>query len=153
MFDLDEIAQALQDQDADYFDSRVVLDPATGRTVLWTSDGGIDGETPADPEDLGLIPIEPLPSWVWYRDMVDFAAALSDERAGRALERAIEGRGAFRRFGDVLHRDHPELVSVFLALRDARAARRAVQWLLDNKVIDGPAAERMLAEHPDPAIP
>jgi hypothetical protein len=51
-----------------------------------------------------LVSIEPLPSYVWYRDMADFAEGITDERAGRRLARAIDGKGAFRRFRN----EHPD---------------------------------------------
>ena len=85
--------------------------------------------------------------------MADFAEGLTDERAGRRLERAIQGKGAFRRFKDQLHDEFPDLLSAWRAFRDARATRRAVQWLADNSLIDDEAADRFLTGHPDPALP
>ncbi|SCG44594.1 hypothetical protein [Micromonospora inositola] len=35
-----------------------------------------------------------LPSYVWYRDMADFAPTISDAAIGRRLARAIHGNGA-----------------------------------------------------------
>jgi Uncharacterised protein family (UPF0158) len=121
--------------------------------VFWTADTGIDGQTPVDLDDLDLVCIDPLPSWVWYQDMADFAEAVTDERAGRRLARAIQGRGAFRRFKDELHEDHPDLLPAWYVFRDARARRRAVRWLADNSLIDDESAERFLASHPDPDLP
>ncbi|HSK25893.1 MAG TPA: hypothetical protein VK894_03180 [Jiangellales bacterium] len=100
--DLDEIATALADQDA--YEHRWLVDPRTGQLAFWTSDSGIDGGTPVDLDELDLIPIDPLPSYVWYQDLADFVERISDDRAGRRLARAIQGRGAFRRFRD----DHPD---------------------------------------------
>jgi hypothetical protein len=40
-----------------------------------------------------------------------------------------------------------------VAFRDARARRRAVQWLADNSLIEDQAAERFLTGHPDPDLP
>ena len=97
--------------------------------------------------------IDPLPSWVWYQDMADFAEAITDERAGRRLARAIQGKGAFRRFRDELHDEHPELLPAWYAFRDVRANRRAVEWLADNSLIDDDDASRFLAGHPDPDLP
>ncbi len=77
----------------------------------------------------------------------------SDERTGRRLARAIQGRGAFRRFKDELHEEHPDLVPAWYAFRDARARRRAVKWLADNSLIDDEAADWFLADHPDPGPP
>jgi hypothetical protein len=79
--DLDEIATALADQ-TDY-EHQWLIDPRTGEIAFWTSDMGIDGRTPVDLDDLDLICIEPLPSFVWYQDMAGFAEMISDERVGR----------------------------------------------------------------------
>ena len=149
--DLDEIANALADQ-TDY-EHRWLINPQTGEIVFWTADTGIDGQTPVDLDELDLICIDPLPSWIWYQDMADFGEAITDERAGRRLARAIQGRGAFRRFKDELHEEHPGLLPAWYAFRDVRASRRAVQWLADNSLIDDEAANRFLAGHPDPDLP
>jgi hypothetical protein len=68
-FDLEEIGNALADQ-TDY-EHRWLIDPRTGETAFWTADTGIDGKTPVDLDDLDLVCIHPLPSWVWYQDMAD----------------------------------------------------------------------------------
>jgi hypothetical protein len=149
--DLDEIATALEDQSS--YDHRWLVHPETGEVAFWTSDGGIDGTTPVDLDDLDLTVIEPLPSYVWYEDMADFAERISDEQAGRRLARAIRGQGAFRRFKDELHEEYPHLLSAWYAFRDARAKRRAIDWLVDNSLIDDDAAARYLAGHPEPDIP
>lgn len=96
-------------------------------------------------------------------DLADIAEALADQtdyehhwlinpETGE-LERAIQGRGAFRRFKDELHEEHPGLLPAWHAFRDARATRRAVEWLADNSLIDDQEAERFLAGHPDPELP
>jgi hypothetical protein len=149
--DVEEIATALADQ-TDY-EHRWLLDPRTGQVAFWTSDTGIDGENPVEIEELDLIPIDPLPSYVWYQDMADFVEGMSDDAAGRRLARALQGRGAFRRFKNQLHEHHPELVSSWHALRDIRAQRRAVEALLHRALIDDDAAEHFAADHPDPALP
>ncbi|WDQ00773.1 UPF0158 family protein [Micromonospora chalcea] len=149
--DLEEIAAALQDQSA--YEYRWLIDPASGEIRMWTADGGIDGKTPVDLNELDLVPIEALSPSVWHRDMVDFAQRVSDEQAGRRLLRAVQGRGAFRRFRDELHDEYPHLLTVWHAFRQARAARRAIDWLLDRCLIDDAAASRCRTEHPDPDVP
>jgi hypothetical protein len=149
--DVDEIATALSDQ-TDY-EHRWLIDPRTGKVEFWTADTGIDGENPVDLEDLDLVPIDPLPSHVWYQDMADFAEGISDATAGRRLARAIQGRGAFRRFKDELYEEYPELVSVWHSFRDARSKCRAVEWLLDEGLLDEEAAQGFLTGHPDPDLP
>jgi Uncharacterised protein family (UPF0158) len=149
--DLEEIAAALADQ-TDY-EHRWLINPQTGQVVLWTSDTGIDGQAPVDVDDLDLIGIDPLPSYVWYQDMADFAERASDDKARRRLARAIEGKGAFRRFKDVLHQEHPHLLPAWHAFHETRGQRRAVDWLVDNSLIDDDAATRFLNNHPDPDVP
>ncbi|MGW5666441.1 hypothetical protein [Micromonospora sp. NPDC003776] len=89
--DLEEIATTLEDQ-TDY-EHRWLINPQTGEIAVWTTDGGIDGRTPVDLEDLDLVGIDPLPFYVWYQDMADFAEGISDAAAGRRLARAIRGKG------------------------------------------------------------
>ena len=149
--DLDELAMALADQDG--FEHHWLIDPDNGQISLWTQDGGIDGEHPVDLDEVSLIGIHPLPSYVWYQDMADFAERISDERAGRRLARAIRGKGAFRRFKDELYEEYPQLLPAWYALRDARAQRRAVEWLADNDIVDATQAHKFLSEHPDPDLP
>jgi Uncharacterised protein family (UPF0158) len=149
--DLDEIATALADQ-TDY-EHRWLINPQTGEMVFWTSETGIDGQNAVDLDELDLVGIDPLPSYVWYRDMADFAEGISDERAGRRLARAIDGRGAFRRFKDELHEEYPHLLPAWHAFRDIRAKRRAVEWLVDNSLVEDESANRFLTEYPDPELP
>jgi hypothetical protein len=148
--DLEQIAIALEDQ-TDY-EHRWLINPRSGEIVFWTADGGIDGDTPVDLDELDLLCIDPLPSYVWYQDMADFAEGISDERAGRTLARAIQGKGAFRRFKDRLQQDYPHLLPAWYAFRAARAEGRAVEWLVDNSLIDDTALQ-FLADHPDPGLP
>ena len=149
--DLEEIASALSDQN-DY-EHHWLINPDTGEIAVWTADTGIDGQTPIELDELDLVVIDPMPSWVWYQDMADFADGITDERAGRRLAGAIQGKGAFRRFKDELHEEFPDLLPVWYAFRAARARRRAVQWLADNSLIGDDAADRFLVGHPDLALP
>ena len=149
--DVEEIATALADQ-TDY-EHRWLIDPRTGEVVFWTSDTGIDGENPVEIEELDLIVIDPLPSYVWYQDMVDFAEGISDRTAGQGLSASLQGKGAFRRFRTQLYEHHPELISVWQAMRDARACLRAVRWLVEQGLIGEGAAQRFTSDHPEPGLP
>ena len=148
---LADIADALADQGN--YEHVWLINPQTGEIAFWTAETGIDGQTPVDLDDLDLVGINPLPPWVWYQDMADFADTITDERAGRRLTRAIQGKGAFRRFKDELQEEYPELLSAWYEFRDVRAERRAVQWLADNSLIEDDAARRFLDDHPDPSLP
>jgi len=149
--DVEEIATAPSDQ-TDY-DHRWLIDPRTGQVVYWASDTGIDGENPVEIDELDLILIDPLPSYVWYQDMADFADGISDRAAGRRLSKSLQGKGAFRRFKNQVYELHPELISAWHALRDARARLRAVEWLVDQGLIDEGAVQRFAADHPHPDLP
>lgn len=101
--DLEEIATALADR-PDY-EHRWLINPQTGEVVFWTSDTGIDGQTPVDLDELDLISIDPLPSYISCLDMADFAGQITDEKAGRSLAHVIQGRG------DEQHAWHPHLIA------------------------------------------
>jgi predicted nucleotidyltransferase len=147
--DLDELAQALDDHSANSFGHSWWFDPATGDVRLH---GGDDDEESLDDLDAaGLVLIESLPSAVGYSDMEDFIELVPDRRARDLLERAIEGRGAFRRFKDVLL-EFPELRLEWFAFRDARARRHAIGWLLDEGLITEEAARASRSRHADPPV-
>jgi len=149
--DVEEIADALADQ-TDY-EHRWLIDPRTGEVVFWTSDTGVDGRNPVEIDELDLIAIDPVASRVWHQDMVDFADGISDSAARRRLRESLQGRGAFRRFKREVYEHHPKLISAWHALRDIRAQRRAVEWLLDQGLIDDRAAQQFADDHPDPGLP
>ena len=85
--------------------------------------------------------------------MADFSNGVSDEHAQRLLGRAIQGKGAFRRFKDELHQHHPDLVPAWHAFRDARAERRAVEWLLDQGLVESDGTHHFLSDRRDPVLP
>ncbi len=60
--------------------------------------------------------------------MEDFIDALDDEDLAERLAIAISGRGAFRRFKDVLGR-HPGELEAWYAFSDDRQSGRARAWL------------------------
>lgn len=143
--DLEMLAEALEDHSPD---ASWWIDPNTGEVLFWT-DAAPEGPHPAE---RGYRRVEPLDSSESYRDMADFIGRLRDRRARDLLGRAIEGRGAFRRFKDTLH-ELPEVRSAWFAFHDARMARRAVDWLREEGLVHDASAETAIAAHPDPALP
>lgn len=142
--DLDELCSALDDRSPD---TRWFLNTADGRII--PSFDGMD-----EPEDLDAPvwrEIDPDGSGVGYRDMAEFVSGVHHRRAAELLDRAIAGRGAFRRFKDTLV-EFPELRDAWFRFRDARARRRALAWLADAGVVERVAAEKAMARHPDPAV-
>ena len=141
--DLDALAEALEDH-SDFI--HWFIDPATGEVLAWSD----DMDEPS-PEDAGARYVEPVPSAEAYEDMQDFVARGPQRRAADLLARAIEGRGAFRRFKDTLF-EFPELREAWFRFHDARMRRRAVEWLRDAGLVDGAAAETALAGLADPPV-
>ena len=150
--DLEEIVVALDNRDDE---SRILMSKVTGELTFWTEYGGIDGQNPVDLDELDpdLVSIEPLPSSAGYRDMADFTGAVTDDQVRERLERALDGKGAFRRFGDELFQRQEQLVPAWRAFRDVRGLRRAVDWLADEGLITEDEADRFREKHPDPDVP
>jgi predicted nucleotidyltransferase len=114
----------------------------------WLDDDDLAG----DPQERGLVWVDPVPSGEAYRDLVDFVARVRDPRAHDLLERAIAGRGAFRRFKDTLF-EFPKLREAWFVFHDRRMECRAIDWLLDQGLIDQAAEEAALAARPDADSP
>jgi len=74
------------------------------------------------------IPVPKADSHEGYADMEDFIATVRDRRLQDRLWDAIRGRGAFRRFKDVLL-DHPRERERWFAFSDARRRERVLEWL------------------------
>ena len=76
-----------------------------------------------------------------YRDMEAFIETVHDRRLQYRLWDAINGRGAFRRFKDVLA-DHPGERERWFAFKDERMRRRVLEWLESEEIeaIDRPGA-------------
>src|SRR6266508_6497279 len=104
------------------------------------------------PWERGLVRIDTIPSREAYGDMEVFIGRVRDPRARDLLERAIAGRGAFRRFKDTLL-DFQELREVWFAFHDARMERRVIEWLADQGLLERSLAEREALSREDPQLP
>ena len=142
--DLDELCAALDDRTAG---ATWWIDPATGRIRSHLADVG--GPSTDELTGAGWRRIRRTESYESYRDMAEFVAAVHHRRAADLLDRAISGRGAFRRFKDTLF-EFPELRDQWFRFRNARARRRALRWLASEGLVDPVEAERLSARHPDP---
>jgi predicted nucleotidyltransferase len=145
--DLRELADALEDH-SDWHSWW--LDPHSGTVELWSDDAVEDeGDHPLD---RGWIGIEPIESQQAYADMVEFIDAVVDPRARDLLTRAVEGRGAFRRFKDTLI-EFPDLRETWFGFHAVRMEHRAIEWLLSEGLVDEIEAKRAIAERPDTELP
>ena len=131
--DLDELSSWLASSPVD---GGGRLDVETGE--IWSAEAegfdvgeglGLGEDEPADFEDPDRWPwIDWVGSGVAYRDMVDFAATVTDPVLADRLDVALDGRGAFGRFKDVLDRDPDELTRWHVFSGDRRRGR-ARAWL------------------------
>ena len=62
-----------------------------------------------------------------YRDMERFIGTVEDAHLRERLWNAIRGRGAFRRFKDLLAR-HPQVEEAWFDFKDARLQKRVANW-------------------------
>ena len=82
-----------------------------------------------------------------YQDMVEFIGTVNDRHLQELLSVAIEGRGAFRRFKDVLARNRDEQERWYES-RNARLRQRIMDWLAEEGI--EPVFE---PEPPPPELP
>lgn len=126
--DLDELCNAMEDHS---FENDYYLDLETGE-ILFVSEymdyEGIDIENRIEEEYERFERIPQIESYEAYRDMEDFIATIDDQHLIDLLEVAIQGKGAFRRFKDVLL-NHPDEEEKWFQFNDDRTEERAREWL------------------------
>jgi hypothetical protein len=78
-------------------------------------------------------PVEAIPSRIQYQWLDDFIRQVEDPAVKARMEAAINGKGAFRRFKDILL-TQPEERRRWFEFRDARMRERIVEWVAENGV-------------------
>ena len=141
--DLEELAGVLE---GDPMDGDGRVDLRTGEVwsrpaIEYARESGEESEDESDDTDRWLW-VRNLGSRSGYRDMVDFIDTVDDPGRADRLAIAIEGRGAFRRFKDVLARWPGELDRYF-AYSEERHRGRARSWLAEQ-------GYRVAGSPPDP---
>jgi hypothetical protein len=132
--DLDELYDAMENSS---YEVEYYLDLETGE-ILFVSEDMDDVETVKMKnqieEELGRYELIPkAESYEGYRDMQAFIATVEDDHLSELLEVAINGKGAFRRFKDVLL-NYPEERERWFQFKDDRMKERALEWLDDIDV-------------------
>ena len=114
------------------------LDTKTGELLLVSDEFMDTNETEEiyerlddEPERYLSIPTES--SREGYQDMVAFTESLEDENLKEKLWIALDGRGAFRRFKDVLL-SYPEEREEWFRFQDERLEKRVTEWLEENEI-------------------
>jgi hypothetical protein len=148
--DLDELALAMDQRDRDTNDW--YLDTQTGEVVLvmqefMDEDEDDDDESEEDGdlpewqqegrEEARKVRDDTADRFVWipqndssesFRLMEDFIETVRDERAKDLLSRAIDGKGAFRRFKDTLF-EFPKIREQWFTFESQQKREWAANWL------------------------
>ena len=144
--DLDLLVMTLGNGEGGYYNA------VTG-DMLTIMDGDVitGDDEDIDIDDEAWIGIGAEDSRDKYRDMSDFADAVTDPVIVDRVERALDGAGAFRRFRNTVREAQPPLDQIWYRFAHARAESRAIDWLVDNDLCDEIEAALAVQERADQA--
>lgn len=130
--DLEQLAEALEGDPVDPTGGGII-DLDTGEVFVecvieyLRDDEGIDLYETRE----RILEIDRLGSRAGYQDMMDYIESLTDGHLAELLRVAVQGRGAFRRFKNVLAAQTGSL-ELYFAFAEERKFQRAAEWLADN---------------------
>ena len=146
--DLETIANAMEDTDR--MDMDYYLDKETGEVIVLLEEMFRYAEEDQDKvrkdlpdwqkEQVKLaqdilfknpdryICIPKRPSYEGYNLMVEFAEKVEDELLREKLSIALDGKGAFRRFKNVIA-DYPDYREKWFKFRDEKMNKKVIEWL------------------------
>lgn len=136
-FDIEELRAAFEDND---INNSYYLDLETGRVEFISDYNKIpqmeELERKID-EGFGgrYISIPQMFSSEAYEIMIRFIATVEDENLTEKLHIAVDGKGAFRRFKNVLL-DYPEERERWFKFKDEKIREEVVEWLKREGLID-----------------
>ena len=133
--DLDELMDAFDDCRIGY---QYYLDLETGELLHildeWMTTDEIERISErlnSEPERYLAIPTEG--SHKGYQDMVAFTEGVENMDLKEKLLIALDGRGAFRRFKNVLS-EYPEERQKWFKFKENRLKQRVIEWLEENEI-------------------
>lgn len=97
----------------------------------WDEDEKLREEIESGGERYILLPEQD--SRTGYRDMVDFTETVEDQNLQEKLWIALDGKGAFRRFKDVLY-NYPEERERWFKFQYEKKKSRLLKWLKDEEI-------------------
>lgn len=116
--------------------------------LLWDK-GSIEADvSEGEAEQIGhflerFVPVPHFDTAEEYADMEMFAAQVEDAEAAEALQEALGGRGAFRRFKDALYA-FPAVREAWFRFQAGRRRERMDEWLREEGVLEeGAPGERL----------
>jgi hypothetical protein len=124
---------AMEDSDLTH---RCFLNLVSGEVVFFSDSLGLSEEDERLLEEIDgsndYVAIERIPSheaYQWMVDFVDELVAPADQHAAEKLSIALNGKGAFRRFKDTLHRIDDQWLQAWYQWRDKRLKAAVEEWL------------------------
>jgi Uncharacterised protein family (UPF0158) len=131
--ELDMLEAAMEDSE---LSNRYYLNLVSGKVVFFSDDLGLSEEDERLSEEIDesddYIAVDRIPSreaYQWMVDFVDEIVAPSDENDAEKLSIALEGKGAFRRFKDTLHRVDEKWLQAWYQWRDKQLKAAVEEWL------------------------
>jgi hypothetical protein len=146
--DIDEIAFIMETSDE--FESITLFDTETGEIVSipnelmsavesddeeamqdlpdWEKDLIGTAESLVNNEGGRYVDIPRKPSYEAYNLMVEFTGSVKNKRLKEKLEIALDGKGAFSRFKNVIT-DYPDEEKKWFALKDKKMRDEVIEWL------------------------
>lgn len=110
------------------------------RCFLSVEDGRVLKLPPGDPalatvrtDPQRFLAIDAIPSRIQYQWLAEFILSVTDETSRGRMEAAINGKGAFRRFKDILL-TMPEERRRWFEYRDQMMRQRIVEWVQEQGV-------------------
>ena len=131
--DLNVLETAMEDSD---LANRYFLNLVTGEVVFFSDYLGLSDEDERLLEEIDAsndyVAIEHIPSYEAYQWMVDFVDEMVtpvDEHAAEKLFMALNGKGAFHRFKDTLHRVDDQWLQAWYEWRNNRLKAAVDEWV------------------------
>lgn len=131
--DLDMLETAMEDSDLAH---RYFLNLVTGEVVFFSDHLDLSDEDERLSEEIDgsndYVAIERIPSheaYQWMVDFVDEMVAPADEHAAEQLSMALNGKGAFHRFKDTLHRVDDLWLQAWYQWRNKRLKAALDEWV------------------------
>ncbi|MFW6065118.1 MAG: UPF0158 family protein [Candidatus Natronoplasma sp.] len=129
--DIDELCEAYEfsSSERSYY-----LDLETGEVLLIVHRSGVAEQNRKNKEKIEegdegrYVKVPSAESHEGYRDMQDFILTVEDEDLREKLLIAIDGKGGFRRFKDVLGR-YPDVRERWFEFKEERVKKRVKEWL------------------------
>jgi hypothetical protein len=111
------------------------------RCFFSIEDGRVLKLPPGDPglatvrtDPTRYLPVEAIPSRIQYQWLDDFIKSVEDETTKMRMEAAINGKGAFRRFKDILL-TLPDERRRWFEFRDQMMRQRIIDWVREQGIL------------------